>query len=352
MQDEIKSIEIITPDDWHLHLRESPIIESIFPYSFSNYGKAIIMPNLENPIIKFSQAMEYYKKIKSLITLGYKFEPLMTLFLSEETKAIDIYKGAKSGILKAIKFYPEGVTTNSYRGIKDISKMYNLLEKLPDLNIPLLIHGETANSKVDIYDREAYFLEETVYELRKAIPELKIILEHITTKESVDFILDNNTNTAATITAHHLILNRNNLFDGGIRPHYFCRPIAKREKHRIAVRKAATSGNSKFFLGTDSAPHFDHNKESSCGCAGIFSAPNALGYIAQIFEEDSALNNLENFISINGAKFYNLSLNSTLSKFTKFKEAIKYPSKIKVGKGLITVFNPGYPLYWKNEILN
>ena len=352
MQEEIKSINIITPDDWHLHLRESPIIESVFPYSFTNYGKAIIMPNLENPIIKFSQAKDYYKKVKSLITPGYKFEPLMTLFLSEETRAIDIYEGAKSGILKAIKFYPQGVTTNSHGGIKDLSKMYNLLEKLPDLDIPLLIHGETANSKVDIYDREAYFLEETVYKLRKKIPELKIVLEHITTKDSVDFILETNANIAATITAHHLILNRNNLFDEGLRPHYYCRPIAKREKHRIAVRKAATSGNSKFFLGTDSAPHFDKNKERSCGCAGIFSAPNALGYVAQVFEEDYALKNLENFISINGSKFYNLSLNSTRSKFTKFKEPIDYPSQIKVGKELITVFNPGYPLYWKNEVFN
>ena len=352
MQEEIKSINIITPDDWHLHLRESPIIESVFPYSFTNYGKAIIMPNLKNPIIKFSQAKDYYKKVKSLITPGYKFEPLMTLFLSEESSAIDIYEGAKSGILKAIKFYPQGVTTNSHGGIKDLSKMYNLLEKLPDLDIPLLIHGETANSKVDIYDREAYFLEETVYKLRKKIPELKIVLEHITTKDSVDFILETNANIAATITAHHLILNRNNLFDEGLRPHYYCRPIAKREKHRIAVRKAATSGNSKFFLGTDSAPHFDRNKESSCGCAGIFSAPNALGYVAQVFEEDYALKNLENFISINGSKFYNLSLNSTRSKFTKFKEPIDYPSQIKVGKELITVFNPGYPLYWKNEVFN
>ena len=352
MKKEIKSFVIITPDDWHLHLRESPIIDKVFPYSFTKFGRAIIMPNLEIPIIKFSQAKDYYKKIKSLLKPGIKFEPLMTLFLSEETRAIDIYEGAKSGILKAIKFYPQGVTTNSHGGIKDLSKMYNLLEKLPDLDIPLLIHGETANSKVDIYDREAYFLEETVYKLRKKIPELKIVLEHITTKDSVDFILETNANIAATITAHHLILNRNNLFDEGLRPHYYCRPIAKREKHRIAVRKAATSGNSKFFLGTDSAPHFDRNKESSCGCAGIFSAPNALGYVAQVFEEDYALKNLENFISINGSKFYNLSLNSTRSKFTKFKEPIDYPSQIKVGKELITVFNPGYPLYWKNEVFN
>ena len=272
--------------------------------------------------------------------------------MSEETSEIDIYDGAKSGIIKAIKFYPQGVTTNSHGGIKDISKMYSLLEKLPDLNMPLLIHGESTNSEIDIYDREAYFLEETVSKIIEKIPELKIVLEHITTKDSVDFILENNSNIAATITAHHLILNRSNLFDEGLRPHYYCRPIPKREKHRIAVRKAATSGNSKFFLGTDSAPHFDNKKESSCGCAGIFSSPNALNYVAQVFEEDSSLNNLENFISINGAKFYNLPLNSTLSKFTKFKEAINYPNKIKVGKELITVFNPGYQLYWKNEILN
>ncbi len=351
MLEEIKSIEIITPDDWHLHLRESPLIEKVFPYTFTKFGKAIIMPNLKNPIIRLSQAHEYYKKIKSLIIPGYNFEPLMTLFLSEETRLKDIYDGVKSGTISAIKFYPQGVTTNSYGGVKDLSKMYNLLEKLPDLNIPLLIHGETTNSKVDIYDREAYFLEETVSKLIEKIPELKIVLEHITTKDSVDFILENNSNIAATITAHHLILNRNNLFDEGLRPHYYCRPIAKREEHRMAVRNAATSGNSKFFLGTDSAPHLDKNKESACGCAGIFSAPNALGYVAQVFEEESALDNLENFISINGAKFYNLSLNSTLSKFTKFKEAIKYPSKIEVGKELITVFNPGYPLYWKNEIV-
>ncbi|MFL2802357.1 MAG: dihydroorotase [Paracoccaceae bacterium] len=352
MQQEINSIEIITPDDWHLHLRESPIIDKVFPYSFTNYGRAIIMPNLEVPIIKFSQAKDYYKKIKSLLKPGIKFEPLMTLFLSEETKVLDIYDGVKSGIIKAIKFYPQGVTTNSDGGIKNLSKIYKLLEKLPDLKIPLLIHGETSNSKVDIYDREAYFLEETIVYLRERIPELKIVLEHITTKDSVDYILENNSNIAATITAHHLIINRNHLFDGGLRPHYYCRPIAKRELHRVAIRKAATSGNLKFFLGTDSAPHFDNNKENSCGCAGIFSAPNALGYVAQVFEEDFSLNNLENFISINGANFYNLPLNSTFTKFTKFNEPIKYPDKINVGKKLITVFNPGYPLYWKNEILN
>ena len=334
-----------------MHLRDSPIIDKVFPYSYLNYARAIIMPNLEPPIITFAQAMHYYKKIKALIKSKNKFEPLMTLFLSEDTKAEDIKDGVNSGIIKAIKFYPQGATTNSSGGIKKISKIYSLLEKIPDLNIPLLIHGETSNSQIDIYDREAYFLDETVADIRTKIPELKIVLEHITTKESVEYILENNENIAATITAHHLILNRNHLFDGGIRPHFYCRPIVKREKHRMAVRKAAISGNSKFFLGTDSAPHFTKFKENSCGCAGIFSAPNALGYVVQVFEEDSSLDKLEKFISINGANFYNLPINSTYTKFTKFKEAVKYPDKINVGKKLITVFNPGYPLYWRNEIL-
>ena len=351
MKEEIKSIIVKTPDDWHLHLRESPILEKVFPYSYKSYGRAIIMPNLEIPIITFSQAKSYYEKIKYLIKTGNNFEPLMTLFLSEDTKVEDVYEGVKSGIIKAIKFYPQGVTTNSSGGIKNLSKIYNLLEKIADFGIPLLIHGETSNTEIDIYDREAYFLEETVLGIRKNIPNLKIVLEHITTKESVDFVLESKKNVAATVTAHHLIINRNHIFDGGIRPHFYCRPIAKREEHRIAVRAAATSGNSKFFLGTDSAPHFDHNKENSCGCAGVFSSPNALGYVAQDFEEDSCINNLENFISINGAKFYNLPLNSSLTQFRKLKEAIKYPEKIKVGKNMITLFNPGYPLYWENEIL-
>ncbi len=352
MQEEIKSIITITPDDWHLHLRETPIIEKVIPFSINNYGRAIIMPNLTPPIIKFSQAKKYYKNIISLLKPEDKFEPLMTLFLSDETTAIDIIEGVKSGIIKAIKFYPQGVTTNSNEGIKKISKLYKLLELLPDLDIPLLIHGETTKPEVDIYDREAFFLEETVDELRERIPELKIVLEHITTKDSVDYVLESNSKLAATITAHHLILNRNHLFKDGIRPHYYCRPIAKRERHRIAIQKAATSGNSNFFLGTDSAPHFDYNKENSCGCAGIFSAPNALNCVVQVFENNSSLKNLEKFISINGAKFYNLPLNNTLTKFTKLNDPIKYPYKIKIDKELITVFDPGYPLYWKNEILD
>ena len=244
MKEEIKSIIVKTPDDWHLHLRESPILEKVFPYSYKNYGRAIIMPNLEIPIITFSQAKSYYEKIKYLIKTGNNFEPLMTLFLSEDTKVEDVYEGVKSGIIKAIKFYPQGVTTNSSGGIKNLSKIYYLLEKIADFGIPLLIHGETSNTEIDIYDREAYFLEETVLGIRKNIPNLKIVLEHITTKESVDFVLESKKNVAATVTAHHLIINRNHIFDGGIRAHFYCRPIAKREEHRIAVRAAATSGNS------------------------------------------------------------------------------------------------------------
>ena len=348
---ELKSIKIISPDDWHLHLRESPIIENILSFSVNNFERAIIMPNLDNPITTFVQAKNYYKKIISLVNPQKNFKPLMTLFLSEETKVSDIVDGVKSGIVKAIKFYPQGVTTNSNNGIKNLSILYNLLEKISDLGIPLLIHGETANPEIDIYDKESFFLEETVLPLRKRIPELKIVLEHITTKESVDYILESNSNIAATITAHHLILNRNHLLDGGIRPHYYCRPIVKREKHRLAVRKAATSGNAKFFLGTDSAPHLDKNKESLCGCAGVFSAPNALSYVTQIFEEDNSLSSLENFVAINGAKFYNLPLNKTQTKLTKYNHLIEYPSNINVGKDFITVFNPGFPLYWKNEII-
>ena len=352
MNKEVKSLTTITPDDWHLHLRESPIIEQVLPFSSENFGKAIIMPNLEPPIIKLSQAKNYQKKIIDLLSPKNTFKPLMTLFLSEEITIKDIYDGANSGIIKAIKFYPKGVTTNSTGGIRDLSKVYKLLEKLPDLDLPLLIHGETTNTEVDIYDREAYFLDETVRKLRDEIPELKIVLEHITTKNSVDYILENDSNIAATITAHHLILNRNHLFNGGLRPHYYCRPVAKREHHRIAILKAATSGNANFFLGTDSAPHFDDNKESSCGCAGIFSAPNALSCIVQIFEEDSCLQNLEKFISTNGSKFYNLPLNSTFTKFTKFKEPVNHPKKINVGNKFITVFDPDFPLYWKNQVIH
>ena len=276
----------------------------------------------------------------------------MTLYLTEETDPKEVKEGFLSGQISAIKLYPAGATTNSQSGVRNFEKIKSVLEIMAEIGCPLCIHGEVTEKNIDIFDREKAFIDNVLNKIRTDNPTLKVIMEHITTKDAVNYVFSENENLAATVTAHHLSINRNDLLAGGIRPLFYCLPVVKRETHRLALVEAVVAGSPKFFLGTDSAPHLDQDKESSCGCAGCFTATNSIEILAHIFEEQKALGKLELFTSINGAKFYDLSLNSTLSKFTKFKEAIKYPRKIKVGKGLITVFNPGYPLYWKNEILN
>ena len=345
----IQTITVRKPDDWHLHLRTGAVLKKVLMYSSSAFGRAIIMPNLDPPIVTTEQAEIYYRQILKLIPKEHDFKPLMTIFLTENSNIKDIEQGVKWGRINAVKLYPAGATTNSANGVRDLSKIYELLERLSLLGIPLLIHGESTNPEIDIFDREAVFVEKILAPLKDRFPGLKIVLEHITTKESVDYVLNSDSNLAATITPHHLIINRNSMFNGGIRPHYYCLPVAKRELHRLAILKAATSGNPKFFLGTDSAPHLDHLKENDCGCAGIFSAPNALSCLAQIFDNEKSLNELEKFISLNGAKFYGLSVNNSYTKFSKMTEFQKNPKKITVGENEITVFDPGFSLLWKHE---
>ena len=349
MQNPSQNIIIRKPDDWHLHLRTGAILKKVLKYTSSTFGRAIIMPNLDPPVLTTNQAWTYFQHISELVPKTHNFKPLMTLFLTEQSDILDIREGVKKGIVTALKLYPAGSTTNSSNGVRDISRIYSLLEKISLLNIPLLIHGEATDSNIDVFDREAYFIENTLAPLRKKIPELRIVLEHITTKESVDFILKSDRNLTATITPHHLIINRSSMFLNGIRPHYYCLPLAKREVHRLALVNAAISGNPRFFLGTDSAPHFDNFKENACGCAGIFSAPNALKCLAHIFEKNAALDKLEGFVSLNGAKYYGLPANSSYTRLSKVIKPNEELKSISIGKNKITVFDPGFSLLWKHE---
>ncbi len=349
MQNLGQSIIIRKPDDWHLHLRSGEILKKVLKYTSSTFERAIIMPNLHPPIITTQQAKSYYSQILEVVPKEHSFKPLMTLFLTEQSDILDIEEGVKRGIVSAVKLYPAGSTTNSSNGVKNILHIYRLLEKLSHLDIPLLIHGEATDSEIDIFDREAVFIEKTLAPLRKSIPELRIVLEHITTQEGVDYVSASQHNLGATITPHHLLINRNNMFLNGIRPHYYCLPLAKREVHRLALVNAAISGNPKFFLGTDSAPHLDNVKENACGCAGIFCAPTALSCLAHIFEKNSALNNLEKFVSLNGAKYYGLPANSKYTRLSKVETPMKQLKSVSIGKNKVTVFDPGFSLLWQHE---
>jgi len=273
----------------------------------------------------------------------------MTLYLTETTDPTDVMAGAQSGLIKALKLYPAGATTNSDSGVRDISKVVPVLEAMAEAGLPLCVHGEVTDPTVDIFDREAVFIEQVLAPLRETLPDLRIVMEHVTTKDGVDYISSNDANLAGTITTHHLIINRNDLLVGGIRPHYYCLPIAKREEHRLALRRAATSGDHRFFLGTDSAPHVDATKETGCGCAGCFTATNTLSCLAHVFEEEDALDTLEKFTSLNGPAYYKLPVNTRTTTLTRQDEPVTYPSKIDSGSGPITVFDPGFPLYWAVE---
>ncbi len=270
------SLTIIRPDDWHLHIRDGEMMEAVLPFTTKQFGRAIIMPNLSPPITNAAEANAYKKRILAAIPSGSNFTPLMTCYLTDDTDAIEIAAGYKSGAFVAAKLYPANATTNSAHGVSDISKIDSVIKTMSDIGMPLLIHGEVTRSDVDIFDREAVFIEENLKPLKAKYPDLKIVLEHITTSDAVDFVKSSDDTVAATITPQHIIINRNDIFKGGIRPHLYCLPIAKREKHRLAVRAAAVSGNESFFLGTDSAPHSIDAKENSCGCAGIFNAPAAI----------------------------------------------------------------------------
>ena len=340
---------ITRPDDMHLHLRDSPILEGVIGYSTKDFGRAIIMPNLSPPITTIDMLNSYRRRIELAVPETDNFKPLMTLYLTENIDSEELRQGVSTGVLTALKLYPAGATTNSKSGVRNISKCYKTFETMIDLDLPLLIHGEVTDPEVDIFDRESIFISSVLDPLRRNFPELRIVLEHITTIDSVQYIKEASKNLFATITPHHLVLNRNDIFNQGINPHNYCLPILKRESHRLALINAATSGDRRFFLGTDSAPHYLETKETSCGCAGIFNSINTLGVLASVFEEHDSLGKLELFTSVHGAKFYKLEENKQQIVLRKRKNIVNKIIYINVLDKQIKVFDPVRDIFWEVE---
>ena len=341
-----ETLTIKRPDDWHLHLRDGEMLKSVLPDTARHFARAIIMPNLVPPVVSASDAVAYRERIMAALPAGSNFEPLMTLYLTEASSADDIATAADAGLIRAVKLYPAGATTNSDSGVKDISKVTGVLERMAEIGLPLCVHGEVTDADIDIFDREAVFIETVLEPLRARIPQLRVIMEHVTTSDGVDYVKSASANLAATLTTHHLMINRNHLFKGGIRPHYFCLPIAKRQSHQLALREAATNGDARFFLGTDSAPHLDGAKESACGCAGVYNAPNALSCLAHVFEEEGKLENLEAFVSLNGPAFYGLEPNKQTITLKKSAQPVDYAASVQTPDGPVTVFDPECDLHW------
>jgi dihydroorotase len=345
----MKKTNIITfnrPDDWHLHVRNGDILAAVIGDTSRDFARAIIMPNLPRPITTRVMAEAYRAEILKKIPDKSKFSPLMTCYLTDTTNPDDLREGLKSGIYTAAKLYPAGVTTNSDNGVTNINHLDNVFEVLSDLGCPLLIHGEVVDDNIDVFDREKIFIKEVLIPLRSRHKNLKIVFEHITTKQAVAYIEKENPRyLAATITPHHLAINRNAMFRGGIRPHMYCLPVAKREEHRKTLLRAACSGDQHFFLGTDSAPHTRKNKESSCGCAGIYNSPSAISIYLQLFEQSGALDKFNYFASKNGPMFYDLPISSELVTYSKGDKPLAF-SNVVVRNEDIEVFTPPFPLYW------
>ncbi|WP_417770592.1 dihydroorotase [Stappia sp.] len=342
----MNQLTITKPDDWHLHLRDGAMLAGVLPHTSAHFSRAIIMPNLVPPVVTTVQAEAYRQRIMASLPEGHDFTPLMTLYLTEATDAGDVEAGFRDGLIKAVKLYPAGATTNSHAGVRDIDKVTPVLERMAEIGLPLCVHGEVTNPEIDIFDREAVFIETVLDPLRRRVPGLRVVMEHVTTRNGVDYVRSQERDMAATITVHHLMINRNAILAGGIRPHYYCLPVAKREEHRLALREAATSGDPRFFLGTDSAPHTDPLKESACGCAGIFTAPNAMACLAHVFEEENALDRLEAFASLNGPAFYRLPPNEGRLTLLRQDAPCAFPDKIDTGDGVVTVFDPMVPIHW------
>ena len=333
------------PDDWHVHLRDGDMLAGVAPYTAHQFGRAIVMPNLNPPITTVEQAQAYRERIMAALPAGSSFQPLLTAYLTDSISPTEIASGFAESVFTACKLYPAHATTNADYGVTSMALIQDVLETLQRIDMPLLIHGEVTSPEVDIFDREAVFIDRVLQPLLRDFPELRMVLEHITTREAVDFVLAQGPHLAATITPHHLEINRNAMFDGGLRPHMYCLPTAKRERHRRALRAAATSGNPKFFLGTDSAPHFIAAKEADCGCAGIFNAPFALEAYAKVFAEENALDKLEGFASEFGPAFYHLPLNQ--EKVVLQQQALEVPASLQVGKDLLRPFHAGMTLPWR-----
>jgi dihydroorotase len=332
------------PDDWHVHLRDGAMLAFVVNYTARRFARAIVMPNLKSPITTIAAARAYRDRILGALEPGLAFEPLMTCYLTDTLEAAEVERGFAEGVFTACKLYPAHATTNSDHGVTDIRTIRPVLEVMQRIGMPLLVHGEVTDRQVDIFDREAVFIERVLAPLIADFPALKVVLEHITTADAVDFVQAGGPNLAATITPHHLTINRNALFDGGVRPHAYCLPIVKRETHRLALRRAATSGSAKFFLGTDSAPHAARDKESACGCAGIFNAPFALESYAAVFDEEGALDRLEAFASEHGPRFYGLPLNE--GRVALERTETRVPERIRLAESDLIPFHAGETLSW------
>ncbi len=334
------------PDDWHLHLRDGAMLRAVLPYSAMRFGRAVVMPNLVPPVTTMAAATAYRGRILAALPADMRLEALMTCYLTDDTDPDEVAAGYAEGVYAAVKLYPAQATTNSEFGITDFANIRPVLERLERISMPLLIHGEQADPEIDVFDREAVFIERVLTWITRDYPGLRIVLEHVTTEDGVAFVQSSGPNVAATITPHHLMINRNDIFAGGIRPHMYCLPVAKRERHRIALRRAATSGDPGFFLGTDSAPHSVADKESGCGCAGIFNAPAAIECYAQVFDEEGALDRLEGFASLFGPAFYGLPVNE--ARITLERGTWRVPNSIALDGGdRLHPFRAGEALEWR-----
>ena len=339
-----ETLTIRRPDDWHLHLRDGAMLQAVLPHSAAHFARAIVMPNLVPPVVTGDNARAYRDRILAALPEGADFTPLMTLYLTEDTDPDDVAAAHADGLITAVKLYPAGATTNSASGVKNFDKVAPVLDRMAEIGLPLCTHGEVVDGDVDIFDREAVFIDRVLEPIRQRHRGLRVVMEHITTSDAVEYVRGQDSDLAATITTHHLVINRNHILAGGIRPHYYCLPVAKRESHRLALRGAATSGDARFFLGTDSAPHTDPAKLQPCGCAGCFTAPNTLSILAEVFEQENALDRLEGFTSRHGPAFYGLPVNE--ASVTLKRTPPSHPSQVETPDGPVTVFDPGMPLHW------
>lgn len=345
----INTLILTRPDDWHLHLRDGEALKSVLPDSARQFARAIVMPNLRPPVTNTALAAAYRQRILAALPSGLNFEPLMTLYLTDNTRPEEIRTAVASGVVHGVKFYPAGATTNSDSGVTDLRYCRQALAEMEKLGLPLLLHAEVTDTQVDVFDRERVFIERHMAAIVKDYPALKVVFEHITTKDAADFVLQSPSNVAATITAHHLLMNRNAMFVGGIQPHHYCLPILKREEHRQALLRAATSGNAKFFLGTDSAPHAKHTKEAACGCAGMYTAHTAMELYAEAFDAVGALDKLEGFASFYGADFYGLPRNT--DRIQLHRQSWTVPASLPFAGDSIIPLRAGQTIAWKMQSL-
>ncbi len=339
------TLTITRPDDWHIHFRDGAVMQSVLPHTARVFARAIAMPNLKPPVVTVDGAAAYRDRLQAAVPAGWNFQPLMVLYLTDNTPPDEIRRAQVSGFVHAVKYYPAGATTNSDSGVTDLRRAYPAIAAMEETGLPLLLHGEVVDADVDVFDREAVFIERHLSQLMRDFPRLKIVLEHITTRQAAEFVARAPANIAATITVHHLLYNRNAMFRGGIRPHYYCLPILKRESHRRALVEAATSGNPKFFLGTDSAPHAVGAKESSCGCAGIYTAHAAIELYAEVFEAAGALDKLEAFASFYGADFYGLPRNTDTISLRR--ESWTVPQSLGLGDAQLVPLRAGETIAWR-----